>query len=465
MTDDNDFAALLNEYDTGKQKRLQVGDRVSAKIIHLGKEDVFFALGVAQEASMPRIALGDRKVEIGDSIDAMVVSTRGGTIELGLKLGRERLDGAMLEQAKAAGIPVEGTVTGVNKGGIEVNVGGARAFCPLGQIDINFSDDPQTLVGKTMQFLVREIREGGRNVVLSRRALMEAERRAKGDELRKSLAVGQRVKGTVSRITDFGVFVDLGGVDGMIPMAGLSHARVKDAREIVKEGDTVEVDVMKIEEDPKRPGQQRIGLSMKSTQADPFDGFIESSPTGQTFPGRVVKLETFGAFIEIAPGVQGLAHISELSHKRVNQPSDVVKVGDEVQARVLSVDSSKRRIALSLKDPGASGDKVASGQTIEVTVGAAERGGIIVTLPNGAEAFLPASETGTPPGTELSRTFAPGSKLTVRVMDSAGKGRPRVSKRAHDQAEERGMVDAYNRQSGAPRSLGTLGDLLKKAGR
>ncbi|HSI03051.1 MAG TPA: S1 RNA-binding domain-containing protein, partial [Myxococcota bacterium] len=335
MTDDNDFAALLEEYDTGKQKRLQVGDRVSAKIIHMGKENVFFALGHAQEAFMPRIALGERNVAIGDSIDAMVVSTRDG-IELGLKLGRDRMSGEMLEQARAAGMPVEGTVTGVNKGGIEVSVGNTRAFCPLGQIDINFSDDPQTLVGKTMQFLVREIREGGRNVVLSRRALVEAERRAKGDELRKSLAVGQRVKGTVSRLTDFGVFVDLGGVDGMIPMASLSHSRIKDARDIVKEGDLVEVDIVRIEEDPKRPGQQRIGLSMKSTQADPFDGFVARKPVGQTFAGKVVKLETFGAFIELEPGVQGLAHVSELSHKRVRMPSDVVGVGDEVQVRVLS---------------------------------------------------------------------------------------------------------------------------------
>ncbi len=465
MTDDNDFAALLDQYDTGKQKRLQVGDRVSARVIHMGKDDVFFALGVGQEAHMPRAALGERKVAMGDSIDAMVVSTRDGSIELGLKLGRDRLNGDMLEQARAAGVPVEGTVTGVNKGGIEVNVGGARAFCPLGQIDVNFSDDPQTLVGKTLQFLVREIREGGRNVVLSRRALMEAERRAKGDELRKTLAVGQRVKGTVSRITDFGVFVDLGGVDGMIPMASLSHTRIKDARDVVKEGDLVEVDITRIEEDPKRPGQQRIGLSMKSTQADPFDGFVAKKPTGQTFTGKVVKLETFGAFIELESGVQGLAHVSELSHKRVRMPSDVVGVGDEVQVRVLSIDEAKRRIALTLKDAGATSEKVASGQTIEVTVASAERGGVVVTMPNGAEGFLPASETGTPPGTELARAFPPGSKLTVRVMDAGGKGRPRVSKRSHDEAEERGMVDAYNRSSGAPRSLGTLGDLLKQRGR
>ena len=461
MTDDNDFAALLDQYDTGTQKRLNVGDRVKATVIHLGKDDVFFSLGVAQEASMQRVALGEREVKMGDTIDAIVVNTKNG-IELGVKLGggRDRMGAEMLEQAKAAGIPVDGTVTGVNKGGIEVNIGGTRAFCPLGQIDVNFVDDPNTLVGKTMQFLVREIREGGRNVVLSRRALVEQERRAQGDALKKTLQVGSRVKGTVTRITDFGVFVDLGGVDGMVPLSELAHTRVKDAREYVKEGDQIEANVTRLEDDPKRPGQMRIGLSIKALQGDPFADFVAEAPVGRTFPGVIAKLETFGAFIEVAPGVQGLAHISELSNKRVRQPSDVVKVGDSVQARVLSIDESKKRISLSLKDPSTSSESLQSGQTLEVTVGKAERGGVLVTLPNGGEGFLPAAETGTPPGTELSRAFPEGSKLTVRIVES-GKGRVKVSKRAHDTAEEREMVASYNSKSGG-HSFGTLGDLLNK---
>ena len=456
----DDFAALLDEYDTGKQKRLNVGDRVRATVIHLGKENVFFSLGVAQEASMPRTSLGERELAIGDVIDALVVSTRDG-IELGVKLGgRDRASGEMLEQAKAAGIPVEGVVTGVNKGGIEVTIGGVRAFCPLGQIDVGFSDDPQTLVGKTLQFLVREIREGGRNVVLSRRALIEAERRVQGDVLKKSLQVGQRLKGKVSRITDFGVFVDLGGVDGMVPLGELAHTRVKDAHEFVKEGDDVEVTVTRLEDDPKRAGQMRIGLSIKATLDDPFAAFLADTPVGRTFNGTVARLEQFGAFIEIAPGVQGLAHVSELSHKRVRAPSDVVKVGDAVTVRVLSVDEAKRRIALTMKDATASGEAASKGQTLEVTVASAERGGLVVTLPNGAEGFLPATETGTPQGTDLGHAFAKGTKVTVRVLDS-GKGRVRVSKRAFDDAEERALVDSYRSSAGGSQSLGTFADLLK----
>ncbi|MBC7794402.1 MAG: S1 RNA-binding domain-containing protein [Clostridia bacterium] len=457
----DDFAALLEEYDTGKQRRLNVGDRVRATVIHLGKETIFFSLGQTQEASMARLALGEREVKVGDVIDAMVITTRDG-IELGVKLGsKDRASGEMLEQAKHAGIPVDGVVTGVNKGGIEVTVGGVRAFCPLGQIDINFTDDPSTLVGKTLQFLIREIREGGRNVVLSRRALIDAERRVQGDALKKSLQVGQRLKGKVSRITDFGVFIDLGGVDGMVPLSELAHTRVKDAHDLVNEGDDVEVNVTRLEDDPKRPGQMRIGLSIKATLDDPFLAFVGDAPVGRTFVGTVARLEQFGAFIELLPGIQGLAHVSELAHKRVREPKEVVSVGQQVTVRVLSIDESKRRIALTLKDATSTGEGVRQGEMLEVTVASAERGGIVVTLPNGAEGFLPAAETGTAPGTDLGHAFAKGTKFQVRVLDS-GKGRTRVSKRAHDDAEERALVNSYRNSSGGSQSFGTFGDLLNR---
>ncbi len=399
---------------------------------------------------------------MGDIIDAIVVSTKNG-IELGVKLGgRDRMGGEMLEQAKAAGIPVEGTVTGVNKGGIEVSIGGTRAFCPLGQIDVNFVDDPNTLIGKTMQFLVREIREGGRNVVLSRRALVEAERRVQGDALKKTLEVGSRVKGTVTRITDFGVFVDLGGVDGMVPLSELAHTRVKDAREYVKEGDQIEANVTRLEDDPKRPGQMRIGLSIKALQGDPFADFVADAPVGRTFPGTIAKLETFGAFIEVAPGVQGLAHISELSNKRVRMPSDVVKVGDSVQARVLSIDESKKRISLSLKDASTSSESLQSGQTLEVTVGKAERGGVLVTLPNGAEGFLPSAETGTPPGTELGRVFAPGSKHHGACRRKRKGSRQSIEARPRHRRGARAGRHLQRQRVAASRASAPWSDLLKQ---
>lgn len=409
MSDDiqdggEDFAAMLEQYGDAKPLRLSVGDRVSAKVIHLTKDTVFFQLSHADEAFMPRVALGEREVEIGDTIDAMVVSTRDG-IELGLKLGRDLASLDMLEQARAGKVPVEGTVTAVNKGGLEVKVGSVSAFCPLGQIDLGFVDEPDKLIGKTKQFLVRELREGGRSVVLSRRALLEAERREKAAALRDKLAVGQRLTGKVSRVADFGLFVDLGGVDGLVPMSELSHARVDDPRRIAREGDEVTVQLLRIEDDPKRPGQQRIALSIKATQPDPFDAVAGSLQVSSIVEGRVVKLEPFGAFVEIAPGVQGLVHVSELSYKRVRHPGDVLEVGREVAVRVLAVDHDKKRISLSLRQAGGKDEAAAAAASRE------------------------------PSPRELARREA---------------------------AEERAIVDDYKASGGTGGGLGTLGDLLKR---
>ena len=362
-TDSGDFASMLASYDAGSSVRLQPGAKVRGKVFHISKENVFVAISASQEGVIPRAEMlddtGRQTVALGDTIEVFVVSTQDGIV-LSHKLGRDGGSIDMLEQARDSGMPVEGTVTAVNKGGLEVSIGTHRCFCPMGQVDIAFVEDPQRFMGQTLEFVVKEIKERGRNIVLSRRALLEAARHAKADKLRATLSVGQRLPATVSRIADFGVFVDLGGIDGLIPMSELSHQRVASAADLVDVGDTVEVVVRSMDPDPKRPGQLRISLSLKATQQDPWDAHAAALTIGSMVAGRVVKIESFGAFVELQPGLQGLVHISEMSFKRIRHPSDVVKVDETVDVRVLSVDTQQHRIALSLRE-GSSDSASSSG--------------------------------------------------------------------------------------------------------
>ncbi|MEE8407966.1 MAG: S1 RNA-binding domain-containing protein [Myxococcota bacterium] len=467
LEEGEDFAAMLDAHGGLDSKKLTPGDKVDVKVIHVAKDAVFCEVSPAQEGVLPLADVtgedGTVTVASGDRLEVFVVSVKGG-IELRRKLGKDAIDIDMLEQARDHAVPIEGTVTGVNKGGLEVAIGGARGFCPIGQADIVYVEEPASFVGKTFEFLVKEVREGGRNVVLSRRALLEAQRKVKAEQTLATLEVGARVRGRVSRLLDFGAFVDLGGIDGLIPLSELSWTNVDSVRDVLSEGDEVEVEVLRIEDDPKRAGQKRIGLSFKIAQPDPFVVHAADFKEGAELQGRVARVEKYGAFVELIPGVQGLVHISELSHSRVRHPSDVVQVGDTVSVRVTGVEPEERRISLSMKEArgAASGPAPAPGGRVTGIVNRIERYGVFVELSDGRQALLPAGETGTQRGTDLSREFPLGTELQLQIVDIDERGRIKVSKTARDAADERAMLDEYNReQPGGGSGFGTLGDLLK----
>lgn len=488
--DVGDFAAMLAQTGPIDRVDVRVGDKVRATCVHVGSETVFFELSRTQEAQINLAELldeeGNLKIQVGDRLDAFVVGLSDG-IHLSTKLGKDQIDVGMLEQARAAQMPVQGTVSGVNKGGLEVTLAGsARGFCPIGQVDLNFVDDPQSLMGKTLSFLVREVKENGRNIVLSRKALLEKDRKEQAAKTLAKLVVGQQVKGVVTRLQPFGAFADIGGIDGLIPISELGWSHVKDPSEVLKVGDQVTVEVRRIEPDEKRPGQMRISLSLKAAQPDPFMAHLDEMHPGTMLVGTVKKLETFGAFVELFAGVQGLVHISEIADRRIVHPRDVLAVEEQVQVRVLDVDPGSRRISLSMKEAPAEleggeeparerierprGPRVARGQQVEGTVDRIERYGVFVKLDplpgsDGKEisALLPASETGTPRGADLGKALPLGTKLSLLVIDVDDRGRLKVSKVAREQAEERALVDAYksDKKAGGGSGLGTLGDLLK----
>lgn len=360
MSEHQDFAALLGEFERAQkdspQTDLKVGEKVRGKIISITREHAFVALGAKSEGAMDIEALtdGDGKltVSVGDSIEAIVVEKdeQTGTLVLGTKGGSHLHGSAEIENAYANRLPVEGLVTAVTKGGVEVQIAGQRGFCPASQLDLRYIEDMETFVGQHLSFRITRF-EGGRrtNLVLSRRALLEEEQQALADQTRARLEVGAVLPGTVTTLKDYGAFVDLGGVEGMIHISELAFGHVKHPQDILSTGQQVEVSVLRIEktENPKHP--EKISLSIRALSKDPWQDVDQRYAVGARVKGKVTRLQSFGAFIELEPGVDGLVHVSELgAGRRVSHPQEVLNSGDQVEATVLSVEKEERRIGLSL---------------------------------------------------------------------------------------------------------------------
>lgn len=321
---------------------LQSKDRVTGTILQVTTEDVLVELGPKQEGVCP-IAQFDGVPKVGETHEFVVnrFNRSEGLFVLARVGAVQKADWEHLE----IGQIIEARVAAKNKGGLEMEVAGHRAFMPAGQAGLYHIDDLEELVGQAMACEVIEFNRKARNIVLSRKAVLEREREANRLEMWEKLEVGQVLKGTVRKLMPFGAFVELGvGVDGLIHISDISYARIKDPSEVLHEGQEVTVRVLKIDRD-----SNRIGLGLKQLQEDPYDTAINDITPGAVVTGRVTRIMDFGAFVEIQPGVEGLIHISELSHDRVNRVSQVVTVDQVVSAQVLDVEPSTRRISLSLK--------------------------------------------------------------------------------------------------------------------
>jgi small subunit ribosomal protein S1 len=365
-TDDEDFAAMFaeSEKDKPRARRPKIGDLVQGKVITVGKEAVFVDLGGKAEGQLERDQVTDREgkllVKVGDTVEARVVSDAGGVLMLRTKLSRGPQASAELVQAAELAIPVEGTVTEVIKGGVSVDVAGVRGFCPASQIDNRFNEDLTKFVGQKLTFRVTKY-EGGRNLVLSRRALLDEEKEKLAGQTRKNLVPGAVLRGKVVGFKPFGAFVDIGGIEGMLHISEIGFSRVEKPEDVLSLGQELDVAVLKIE-----PGEkgERISLSLKALASDPWRDTTANLHEGSRVKGTITRLQPFGAFVEIAPGVEGLVHISELgAGRRINHPKEVVSVGQQVEASVLALDHDKRRLSLSLgASDSASAEDVAAAQ-------------------------------------------------------------------------------------------------------
>jgi small subunit ribosomal protein S1 len=291
---------------------------------------------------------GSCAVKEGDEIEAFFLHVRDGAKRLTtIRHGYSTLDMAEIRDAHKANLPVSGKVKAAVKGGFEVTVGGVRCFCPFSQIDLKRDKDSETYVGQTFPFKVVEFEEESQNVVLSRRVLFEEERQAQADRIKETLVVGADLTGTIRSLANFGAFVDIGGIDGLIPMSEMAWDRTEKAENILSPGQEVKVRVIGLDWE-----KNRLTLSLKALQSDPWESVAAAYRPGSRVKGPVVRLTTFGAFVNLAPGIDGLIHISNFgTGKRINHPKDVVEVGQEVEPYVIAVDPAKRKISLSLETP------------------------------------------------------------------------------------------------------------------
>ncbi len=471
------FAALF-EAQAGAakpaRKRVRVGDLLEAVVVQIGRDLVFVEIDGKQQAFIEadelRDADGNVTVSAGETIRAHVVEVdeQRGSVRLGRTIGRPG-NLTAIEQAKESGVAVEGKVTGVNKGGLEVDLGGGtRAFCPISQVGERFVEDPSSLVGQTFRFLVTDVRDGGKNVVVSRRALLQREASEAAAKAMAAIAPGAVVRGTVSSVRDFGAFVDLGGgVEGMIPRSEIAHDRSVAVADAVKPGDVVEVQVREVKDvEPQKRGgpTKKITLSLKALAADPWAelDIVE----GRVVAGTVVRSTDFGRFVRIAPGVEALLHVSELG--RGFSAED----GDEVRVVVKKLDREARKISVVPAPDGAeigatianvSGD-LKVGAIVSGTVERIETYGIFVqvdgTKGRAGRGLVPNAELGVPRGTDVRKTFPEGTRVTAKVLET-GEGRLRLSIKGAKEAEERANFEAAKAKQSSPRSLGTFADLLK----
>jgi small subunit ribosomal protein S1 len=347
-----EFARLLAEQEGAARQEVKAGAKVRGVVVKVGPEDSFVDFGGRSEGRIKTAELagaeGVPDLTVGDPIEAYVVEDQAEVV-LTRFLHQHDQAADKLFQAYQAGIPVEGQVKATNKWGLGVEVQGVRAFCPMSQIDLHFVGDPQAFRDQTLKFKIIRYSDQGRNVVLSRRALLEQEQEQAAAQVKSRIAEGAVLEGRVTRLESFGAFVALGGgIEGMIHVSELSHERVGHPNEVLKEGQELRVRVLKVRDlDDRR--KARISLSLKAMQQDPWTEAAERYKAGMVVQGKVETLETFGAFVDLDGKVRGLVHVSELAEKRVAHPRDVLAVGQEVRVLILEVDLRRKRLRLSIK--------------------------------------------------------------------------------------------------------------------
>jgi small subunit ribosomal protein S1 len=462
-----DFAAMFEA--SIQAKRFDKGQMLEGTIVAIGPEVVFVDVGGKGEATMDvdelKDADGDIEVAVGDRIQAMVVSTSGG-VTLSRKLARGAATDRQLEEAFRTGLPVEGKVERAVKGGLEVRIGRQRAFCPISQIDIARTTDPSVHDGRVYRFRIVEYKEGGRNIVVSRRVLLEDEQRAAAAEIRKSIVEGAVLTGRVTSVREFGAFVDLGGgVQGLLHVSEMGWSRVTDSSSAVKAGEELTVKVLRVDDD-----KQKISLGLKQLTEDPWSRVRGSYEVGQVHPGRVTRVADFGAFVELEPGVEALAHVSTFAPTG-QRFSRQVAPGATGSFEILSIDLEKKRIGVALLPEGSARagttsrrPEIVPGARLTGKIERHERFGVFVFLAPGRSGLIPMNETGIANEGDIARAFPIGSDVEVIVLEADPSGRIRLSAKAVAESQDAEELRAYSERADAgPQEFGSLADKLRSA--
>ena len=384
------------------------------KVVSVGKDDVFVDLGGKSQGICSLMQFDT--VKIGEDFDFIVdrYDEREGLLILNRK---GVVSGNVSWENLEVGQVVEGTVTGMDKGGLELEVKSMRAFMPAGQVDLYFQKDISTLIGQRMTAEVTQFDRAGKNLILSRRAVLEREKEEARQKLMLELAEGQTRRGVVRSVTDFGAFVDLGGVDGLLHVSEMSHRRGRHPSEFVKVGDLVDTKIIKLD---KETG--KLSLSLKQAMPDPWVNVETRYPVGTTLTGRVTRVEAFGAFVEAEEGLEGLLPVSEISWQRIRHPSDVVKDGDTIKLVVISMDAVAKRMSFSLKQAGPDPwsqvkDRYAIDMVVPGKVTRVVDFGAFIELEPGLEGLVHISELAANRVRAASDVVKPGQDVAVRILE------------------------------------------------
>ena len=456
-----------------------VGDVVSGKIVKITGEAAFVDYGAKSEGMVNLAELRDEHGallhDLGATIDLVVAETKG-YVRLSFRDAQAGKARVAIKEAWKKQEVVRGKVVGTNKGGYEVRIDGVRAFCPLSQLADRFVQDPQTMIGQEFEFRITEW-DDAKGAVVSRRALLEAEREKNREAVTGRVNVGDLVQGHVTQIRDFGAFVDLGGIEGLIHVSEMGKKRIKHPSERLKIGDAVEVFVVRIEAD-----KGRIGLRLKEGEdaPDPWADFVKTIQPGTRLQGKVARIQSYGAFVTIAPEVDGLLHVGAITTaKRIESPAELLKVGDELEVVVEGVDLEKSRIALCTPEVyekrGAPAVTFEVGQIVKGKVSRIERFGLFVDIGPRMSGLLPMAELDNergaraedlyPIGTEVESKIIAIEDVVVEAKDGKKGGmrkKIRLSRKALKGDSEAEEFRTYRQQQTVEDKRGTptLGDLF-----
>jgi len=464
---EENFAAMLDQCSIGE--RLYPGQKVRAKVVSVSGELVYIDLGGKSEGAVDLAEFINKEgvtiVREGDEIEAFFVTVQDGLMILTTLVGGYSaitLNG--ISDACEAGVPVNGEVKKEIKGGFEVSVGGVRCFCPFSHIDVKGGREGSVYLGRTFPFKVLEYGEEGKKIVLSRRVLLEQEKEAKVEKLKENLTVGMDVTAEVKSIQKFGVFVDMGGIDALIPVSEISWDRSVNTGDVLSIGQNITARIISLDWE-----KNRLALSLKAMQPDPWASAAEKYPVDSRVSGSIVRLLSFGAFVRLEPGIEGLIHISNLgAGRRINHPREVVEAGQWVDVYVLSVDQQNRKISLSMQSKVEPAKIIlpAVGDILDGTVEKVMPYGIFLKMNDCLTGLIPNQEMGTPSGTDHRRMFPPGTAMQVAVIDvDAANNKVRLSRKA---VIEKAAQDEFKQYSESVKNsaessggLGSLGDILK----
>lgn len=422
-----DFAAMLASYEKESEGAVSVGDKVEVKVIAVGSDTIFVDTRTKMDGCVDIAefmdADGNVTAQVGDMLNLYVIAKTESEIRLskGLTSKNSAADTA-LQTAFDEKIPVEGKVTGAIKGGYNVDVMGKRAFCPGSRMDTRRNVEDTEYIGKTFNFMITKYENGGRNLVVDRRGMLEAEAAKARDEFYETMQIGDVYDASVERIMPFGAFVSVSqGVEGLVHISELGWSRVEDPNQVVHVGDKVKVKLLGIQPDPKKADAKKLSFSMKQAGENPWSSITDNLKIGEIYTGTVIRTAPFGAFVEVLPGVEGLVHLSEMSYaKRVNRAEEVVSIGQKVPVVVKEIDPAKQRVSLSIRD--AEGDpwagveeRYTKGEVVDAKVVKHENFGVLLELTPGVVGLMPRSFLENATDAAKLKETKPGDAVKVKI--------------------------------------------------